>query len=1097
MARDLTAIIQSLSPGGLRLFKQQMAALPETERGLLYGQLSGIPELSDILGVAPPMAAAPQAAPQLEPQPAQGLGDVMASQDVPLWQKALAGFGAPFQWIHEKAIEPFSAIVHSLWTPEAEGTAGMGWLERELEEYRSWDAPWGVKGLTETAPWLLIPGVGAVAGRAGMAGRGIAGMLGRAGAPGRAAGKALEYSPWGLTEKAAGKVLKTAAKPIVSKIAAKAAKKEAAEGAAKAATKESVLAAEKAAIGAPPPPLPKTPMQTIAEQMTAEQWGEVGRITALFKGYRQLARETRKLRKPVRAARVEDYEQLYRKLIDEGVSVGEAHKAAMAKLTGKMPGAPVSPETAAVIKQLTESEKVLFDIIDLIPEKLKYVKLNARIATQDMLLLNSLAPYQIRLLEKVFGPGLAKELLKQRGLSQQVREILVDLANMPRSFLASCDISGLLRQGAILFTRNPIEGLKAVGPSIKALLSDKNSMLMDDIIRGRPGMEKLMHPDLRIKLDLTTLPYKEAAMLTEFEEAFISRIANKIPFIRGSNRAYVTVLNDMRSTSALNVTKQWERSGLKFNPKIEYWKPGSLEYGLGDISELNQIVNWASGRGTLPKAFGLQQQGRLLSTIFFAPKLQLSRIQFPAAILPMVTKSKLARREAWRELLTFIGVGAGILTMAKASGAAEIELDPRSADFGKLKVGETRLDIWAGYVQYMRLAASLATAKSKAASGRVFPVNRMDTIMRFVQTKESPFMGFIGDLVRGETYLGEDMPPKDASSVLGQIYNRMMPLAIQDLIDGLQQDGPVGGLVASAGFFGVGVVTYIDEVKKERDRAAQDEYQMDWDEVGRELGRAAQLRLEQTTPAIIEAEKEEEERFATGSPTTMKQWHNEGESIEDTYREAIELASAEFRSTRDGRTFRDKVDQASATRRTMYAARAKRPEYQDIMAYYNQPLAPDRIAEMNPGDVLRREYYQQMFALDMYDEFGNYRFDEAETREQAFLVTHGQQALDYIEEYRGAQWLDKPQELAQLEQARDALRPYWKITEAVWAMYPPQLKVLSDQIMIMQRTDPDRALRELKRYPQILRARRRIAELKRQIRNSHPIIQQAFNLFYA
>jgi len=42
------------------------------------------------------------------------------------------------------------------------------------------------------------------------------------GTVGRVAGTALEYSPWGLAEKGAGKVFETAARPIVSRIAAKA-----------------------------------------------------------------------------------------------------------------------------------------------------------------------------------------------------------------------------------------------------------------------------------------------------------------------------------------------------------------------------------------------------------------------------------------------------------------------------------------------------------------------------------------------------------------------------------------------------------------------------------------------------------------------------------------------------------------------------------------------------------------------------------------------------------------------------------------------------------------------------------------------------------
>jgi len=526
------------------------------------------------------------------------------------------------------------------------------------------------------------------------------------------------------------------------------------------------------------------------------------------------------------------------------------------------------------------------------------------------------------------------------------------------------------------------------------------------------------------------------------------------------------------------------------------WKRAGIKYTKGDISDLNRLTNWASGRGTFPG--GLEQMGPLMSAFIFAPRWTIARIQLPLALLPQVTKSALVRREAWRTMLTAVGAGAGILTMAKLSGAADINLDPRSADFGKMKVTDTevRLDIWSGYVQYIRFMAQLATAQRQTTGGRTMALNRKEVIDRFVQSKLSPAVGLVNDLLKGETYLGEDLPPKSATGVLGQIYQRMMPLAIQDMIDGTIQDGPVGAIVSSAALLGVGVVTYTDETRRARDQAAQREYGMTWDEVGRQYGRAAQLRLEQTTPAILAAEQEQERRFATGSPTLMQQWQNEGQAIEDTYRELVNLAAEEFRKTRDGYTFRNKVDQAASTRRTMYGSRAKRTEYQEIIAYYNQPLDPKRIAEMNPGDVLRREYYQQLFAPDMYDEFGNYLFDEAEQRELAFLVKHGQQALDYIDEYRGSIWLDKPTEVEMLEQARETLRPYWQIADSIWSMYPPELRVLSDQIRIMERTEPEKARQMLRRYPAILRAREIIARYRKQMRDTNPTVQRVYRMFY-
>src|SRR3990167_7657897 len=453
-----------------------------------------------------------------------------------------------------------------------------------------------------------------------------------------------------------------------------------------------------------------------------------------------------------------------------------------------------------------------------------------------------------------------------------------------------------------------------------------------------------------------------------------------------------------------------------------------------------------------------------------------------------VNPSKLARKEATRELLSFLGVGGSILAMAGLAQDSTVELDPRSPDFGKMKLGETRLDFWSGYAQYLRCIAQMATAQGKTQSGRISQKDRMDLITRFAQSKFSPLVGLINDLIQGETFLGEDMPPRSRKGVQGQLYNRMMPLAIQDMVDGYLEASWSGGLLASIGFYGVGVVTYTDELKRTRDREAQKVYGMSWEEVGQQLGRAEQLKLEQTSAAIQTAQKEQEKEHSGATPSTMDTFQSFGKTAEQTYRDDIDNAVRQFRATNDGVLFRERVGDATKARRKSYATRARMPEFQDIMAYYQQPIRPEDLVKLNPGDIARREFTSLMFAPNMYDEFGEYRFDVAEQKEQEFVKKYGQQALDYIEEYQSARWLDKPAELKMLEQAKDVLRPYWQIEDQIWALYPPQMKLVSDQIKLMERTDPERARLFLRRFPAILRARDLIATYKKQMREGNPVI---------
>lgn len=169
MTTDLASRISGLSPGALDLYKQQLRQKMKTMRPediqTVLSRIQGIPQLTGFLEQTP---APPQ--------------------EQAWWQKGLQTVGAPFQWLHEKAIEPFAAFVTDPWTPEVPGTEGMGFGERQRAEYQAWDDPnWGflgVKGVVETLPWLAIPSAAGVAGRLGALGgkAGALGAVGRAGA---------------------------------------------------------------------------------------------------------------------------------------------------------------------------------------------------------------------------------------------------------------------------------------------------------------------------------------------------------------------------------------------------------------------------------------------------------------------------------------------------------------------------------------------------------------------------------------------------------------------------------------------------------------------------------------------------------------------------------------------------------------------------------------------------------------------------------------------------------------------------------------------------------------------------------------------------
>lgn len=372
-------------------------------------------------------------------------------------------------------------------------------------------------------------------------------------------------------------------------------------------------------------------------------------------------------------------------------------------------------------------------------------------------------------------------------------EKFLDIANMPRAIIASWDFSAPFRQGMILTGRMASKGqFREIGHSFKDMFKsfalEKNAILKDDAIKsGKWFQERMANGGYHAPLD---------GALNKSEEAFMSKFARNIPGIRRSERAYATYLNSIRDSYYNTTRNMWDNMLAK----------GVItEVTEQDIRGLNKLVNWATGRGSIG-ALEKGNIGPLMNATLFSPRLLISRLQWPTM---MASKSPLVRKEAANQMATFLGLGAGVIGLAIAAGA-KVNFDPRSSEFGKIKVGNTRLDIWTGYAQYTRFASQLATNQKLNQLGELSEADRINTIWRFIQSKSSPATGLVVDLLQGESYMGEEMN-LESDNLSKQAWNRLMPLFVQDLSEAIKDQGPLGGLIATPGAFGVGVITYSND----------------------------------------------------------------------------------------------------------------------------------------------------------------------------------------------------------------------------------------------------------------------------------------------
>ncbi len=441
------------------------------------------------------------------------------------------------------------------------------------------------------------------------------------------------------------------------------------------------------------------------------------------------------------------------------------------------------------IKQ--EDVDSLFDMIAEHPELSYFDTINARQALGKLFGefgAGMPTAKELDLLTTVFGKDLTDLLVEKKSWLQKAGELGLDVLNIPRAIMASYDLSAPLRQGIFLISK-PKQFAGAFAKMIPQFFSQKVFENVKTAIKEDP------YSDIAQQMGLALTGM--GSNLSNREEVYMSSLAEKIPGvgigIKASERAYVGFLNKLRFDTFKSLVKSAQAQGLDLQENEDVFK------------NIAEFVNNATGRGKLPDA--LENAAPLLNSIFFSPRLHTARFR----LLNPVYYTKLdpfTRREALKSLFGFIGFLLTVLTLAKMGGA-EVGTDPRSTDFGKIRVGDLRLDLTGGFQQLAVLISRLATNEMVSSStGRKYTLGegykattRLDIISRYFTFKTAPVVSFMLDLLRGKSAIGEEITVGKA------IRERLTPLVIQDAIDIAKEEPSLLPFMIPA-IFGAGVQYY-------------------------------------------------------------------------------------------------------------------------------------------------------------------------------------------------------------------------------------------------------------------------------------------------
>ena len=352
------------------------------------------------------------------------------------------------------------------------------------------------------------------------------------------------------------------------------------------------------------------------------------------------------------------------------------------------------------------------------------------------------------------------------------------IADNSRSLLATFDNSFWGRQGIKVafdprftgkWAKNFAKSFKDIGQTLKS--GNKKGDAIIDATKAEIYSRKNYlngRYELGKKLDIK-------GMEEEFPTSFPSRIPVLGRFFKAAEVAYEAGAMRLRADVADAMYMMAEKVGRDLKNKVT-------------VGDINLTVNSITGRGALPVG---EEYQAIANKAFFSIKFlkaNLDTLMSPLALLKDPTS--FAKQQAAKNLLSIVSVVGSILGIAKALDPDSVSFDPRSTNFGKIKIGDTRFDITGGMSSIITLVSRIATqASTSSVTGKVTKLGEgygaptgMDVFWNFVNNKFSPIASVISDLVQQETFEG------DKPSITSIAKGLTVPIIMQELASSSQNE---------------------------------------------------------------------------------------------------------------------------------------------------------------------------------------------------------------------------------------------------------------------------------------------------------------------
>ena len=387
-------------------------------------------------------------------------------------------------------------------------------------------------------------------------------------------------------------------------------------------------------------------------------------------------------------------------------------------------------------------------------------------------------------------------------------DFISDFAGTLKAAKASLDNSFHLRQGLPTF-------LKAItGHLPSAKIWWKTFMKSWRIMWDTLGKKKVMRglfAEMVSDPDYELLKQAKVA-LNVVEEEIPVDIPSRIPLVgmlfRMGENAFVGSSRYMRYQLAKQYLSVWRKSGVELTKR--------------ELLSLGRLANSQTGRG---ESSAKSQSPGLLNNLFWSPRNLRAHIDILTLHMFDRNFSAFARRQSALNLIRYISGAAMILTLAKWIDDDSVTFDTNSADFGKIRIANTRFSVGGGMTVLIVLASRLITRKFTSSttgktitidSGKFGALGGKDLIFNFVDNKLSPAAQLALSVIDQKTWEGNRL------TIPQMVDDALTPLIIQNVMETGSEDDAANVLAALiAEALGVNVQTYNNDTKKKSNKRSR------------------------------------------------------------------------------------------------------------------------------------------------------------------------------------------------------------------------------------------------------------------------------------